>query len=72
MFGRRPGAAEVAQTPRPRPAAVPVAAPAAVQSGRFDPAHVAASFLFLPARHPVLGHLEPVLVPSSLQRDKTS
>ena len=37
--------------------------PAAMQSGTLDPRHVVASLLFLPARHPVLNQLVPVLVP---------
>jgi peptidoglycan/LPS O-acetylase OafA/YrhL len=38
-------------------------APSAVKSGRLDFYHVIASFLFLPATHPLLGSLVPVLVP---------
>ncbi len=37
--------------------------PAAVQSGRLVPSHVIASFLFLPAVHPVTGLIQPLLIP---------
>jgi peptidoglycan/LPS O-acetylase OafA/YrhL len=37
--------------------------PAALQSARFDLGHVVASYLFLPAHHPVTGLLEPLLIP---------
>ncbi|MDB5687002.1 MAG: oatA [Rhizorhabdus sp.] len=38
-------------------------APAALQSSRFHPGHVLASFLFVAARHPVAGTIEPVIIP---------
>ncbi|MFG1377013.1 acyltransferase family protein [Xanthobacter autotrophicus] len=38
-------------------------APQLVKSGRADAWHILASYLFLPARHPVLGTLEPLVVP---------
>ena len=37
--------------------------PHLVQSGGFDLVHVLASYCFLPAHHPVLHELEPVLIP---------
>lgn len=37
--------------------------PNAVQSGRFDSLHILASYLFLPAVHPVTGTMEPLLIP---------
>jgi len=37
--------------------------PAALQSARFEPGHTIASYLFLPAHHPVTGLLEPLLIP---------
>lgn len=40
-----------------------LAAPQLVKSGRADAWHILASYLFLPARHPVLGTLEPLVVP---------
>ena len=40
---------------------VMVVAPALVVGGRIDLHHIAASLLFLPALHPVLGTMEPVL-----------
>ena len=42
---------------------VMVVAPQAMQSSRFDLAHVVASFAFWPALHPVTGHYAPVLIP---------
>lgn len=38
-------------------------APQVVKSGKADAWHIIASYLFLPARHPVLGTLEPLVVP---------
>lgn len=38
-------------------------APQVVKSGKAEAWHVIASYLFLPARHPVLGTLEPLVVP---------
>ncbi|MEP9354264.1 acyltransferase [Xanthobacter sp. KR7-65] len=38
-------------------------APQVVKSGKADTWHIIASYLFLPARHPVLGTLEPLVVP---------
>ncbi|QRG07710.1 acyltransferase [Xanthobacter dioxanivorans] len=38
-------------------------APQLVKSGRAETWHIIASYLFLPARHPVLGTLEPLVVP---------
>ncbi|MFG1320046.1 acyltransferase family protein [Xanthobacter autotrophicus] len=38
-------------------------APQLVKSGKADAWHILASYLFLPARHPVLGTLEPLVVP---------
>lgn len=38
-------------------------APALLQSARFDLWHVIASYLFLPAHHPVTGLMQPVLIP---------
>jgi exopolysaccharide production protein ExoZ len=38
-------------------------APGLVQSGRFDPWHVVASYLFLPAPHPAIDMVAPVLIP---------
>lgn len=40
-----------------------LAAPAVMQSSRFDPAHVVASFLFVGYPHPVTGTIEPVVIP---------
>ncbi|MDI4666070.1 acyltransferase [Xanthobacter autotrophicus] len=40
-----------------------LAAPQLVKSGRADAWHILASYLFLPAHHPVLGTLEPLVVP---------
>ncbi len=40
-----------------------LAAPSLFQSAKFDLQHVIASFLFWPWPHPVLGDLQPVLVP---------
>lgn len=40
-----------------------LAAPQLVKSGQADAWHILASYLFLPARHPVLGTLEPLVVP---------
>jgi peptidoglycan/LPS O-acetylase OafA/YrhL len=37
--------------------------PSAVQSGRLVASHVIASFLFLPAVHPVTGLIQPLLIP---------
>lgn len=38
-------------------------APQLVKSGRADAWHIIASYLFLPAQHPVLGTIEPLVVP---------
>ncbi|MGX9962724.1 acyltransferase family protein [Roseomonas sp. F4] len=38
-------------------------APGLVQSGRFDAWHVVASYLFLPAPHPAIDMVAPVLIP---------
>lgn len=38
-------------------------APQLVKSGKAEAWHIIASYLFLPARHPVLGTLEPLVVP---------
>ncbi|MBU8543760.1 MULTISPECIES: acyltransferase family protein [Roseomonadaceae] len=38
-------------------------APALVQSGRFEVWHVVASYLFLPASHPVIDMVAPALIP---------
>lgn len=38
-------------------------APRVVQSGAFVPYHILASYLFVPAIHPLLGTMEPVLIP---------
>lgn len=38
-------------------------APQLVKSGRAETWHIIASYLFLPARHPVLGSVEPLVVP---------
>lgn len=38
-------------------------APSVVQSGRAEPWHILASFLFVPAVHPVTGVYEPLLIP---------
>lgn len=40
-----------------------LAAPQLVKSGQADGWHILASYLFLPATHPVLGTLEPLVVP---------
>ena len=37
--------------------------PSVVQSGRLDPLHVILSYLFIPARHPALRTMEPIVVP---------
>jgi exopolysaccharide production protein ExoZ len=37
--------------------------PSLVQTGRLVPGHVVASFLFLPAIHPVTGLIQPLLIP---------
>lgn len=37
--------------------------PHLLQTGRFDAYHVAMSYLFLPAEHPVTGMMEPVVIP---------
>jgi peptidoglycan/LPS O-acetylase OafA/YrhL len=38
-------------------------APGVVRSGELVPSHIFASFLFLPAVHPVTGHIQPLLIP---------
>lgn len=43
--------------------AVLIVYPSAVQSGRFDKLHVLGSYLFFPVVHPVLGVMEPLLIP---------
>jgi exopolysaccharide production protein ExoZ len=43
--------------------AVLLVAPNAVQSGRFETWHVVASYLFIPALHPVEHILQPLLIP---------
>lgn len=43
--------------------ATTIAVPSAVQSGRFDGFHVLGSYLFIPVAHPVLGAMQPLLVP---------
>lgn len=43
--------------------AVMAVAPHLLQTSRFDAFHIAMSFLFLPAVHPVLGSMEPVVIP---------
>ena len=43
--------------------AIALVAPHAMQSGRLDPGHALASYLFWPVRNPASGAYEPVLVP---------
>jgi exopolysaccharide production protein ExoZ len=43
--------------------AVMLLAPQAMQSSRFDLAHVLSSFAFWPTLHPITGHYAPVLIP---------
>lgn len=43
--------------------AIMLLAPTALQSARVDLGHIIASYLFIPWPHPVLGTMEPVLVP---------
>lgn len=38
-------------------------APRLMQTGAFDPAHVAASFLFIPWPHPTVGYMMPLVTP---------
>jgi peptidoglycan/LPS O-acetylase OafA/YrhL len=38
-------------------------APHLLQTSRFDAFHIAMSFLFLPSIHPILGTMEPVVIP---------
>jgi exopolysaccharide production protein ExoZ len=44
-------------------ALVQLLSPALLQSSRFDVYHAISSFLFIPSLHPVLGTMEPVLIP---------
>jgi exopolysaccharide production protein ExoZ len=43
--------------------AAAMCAPHLLNSTRIEPAHALASYLFLPARHPVTGHFWPLLIP---------